>query len=163
MKPHRTHAAFAAFGVVLALAACGGSGSKPAAASGSALAISECMRAHGVSNFPDPIVGPSGSPGMSVSSTPGSSTITVEGVAFSGPAFQSAVKVCKLFGGGSSPPAISESDKLRAVAFARCMRANGVPNFTDPSFPSGAGIARTSRPDGNAPAVKRAAAVCNRG
>ena len=47
-----------------ALAACGGSGSKPNGSIGrygpanSPAALSRCMRANGVSGFPDPIAGP---------------------------------------------------------------------------------------------------------
>lgn len=49
---------------------------------------------------------------------------------------------------------------VSALAFARCMRANGVPNFPDPnpgggfSFPAGAGV------DPYAPAVKAAQTKC---
>jgi len=62
--------ALAALSCAVALAACGGSGSKPTASSSSQLAMSECMRAHGVPNFPDPVKGPSGE-GMPIAQTPG--------------------------------------------------------------------------------------------
>jgi hypothetical protein len=148
----------------LALAACGGSSPKATGSSGdSELATSQCMRAHGVPNFPDPTRGPGGE-GRSVSSSPGSSTVTVEGIPFSGPVFQAAEKACKLFGGGLAPPPISESQKVALFHFAQCMRRNGVPNYPDPVFPAGGGIERPSVPglSRNSPAVMKAAAVCNK-
>ncbi|MGA2926175.1 MAG: hypothetical protein ABSG43_09300 [Solirubrobacteraceae bacterium] len=145
------------------IAACGGSGSKPSASSDPQLAISECMRAHGVTNFPDPTRGPGGE-GMSITATPGSDTLTVEGIAFSGPAFEAAEKVCKLFGGGTSPPPITESQKVAAFQFAQCIRTHGVPDYPDPEFPAGGGIERPDVPGLNrqSPALQRAVAACNK-
>ena len=121
------------------------------------------MRAHGVSNFPDPTAGPDGA-SFSRRASPGSSTVTINGITFTGPAFEAAVRACKLFGGGSGPPPISESQKLADLRFAACMRAHGVPNFPDPTFgPAGHGIGWNYPPGFNrdAPAAKHAAATCN--
>jgi hypothetical protein len=148
----------------LVLAACGGSGSgAKSAASNPQLAASECMRAHGVPNFPDPTKG-AGGEGLSVSIAIGSDTTTVGGIPFSGPVFEAAIKACKFFGGGSSPPAVSESQKLQLFHFAACMRAHGVSNYPDPVFPPGGGIERPdlSGLNLNSPAVQRAIKVCNR-
>jgi hypothetical protein len=164
VSPPHLSPALAAVGCALVLVACGGAGSKPAvAASNPELAISQCMRAHGVPNFPDPTKGPGGV-GMSINSSPGSSTLTVEGIPFSGPAFQAAEKTCKLFGGGTSPPPISESEKIALFHFSQCMRAHGVPDYPDPVFPAGGGIERPSGPgiSKESPAVRQAAAVCHR-
>jgi hypothetical protein len=122
------------------------------------------MRAHGVPNFPDPRRGPSGSMGMTVLMSPGSSTVTVQGVGFSGPIFDAAKKTCGFMsGGGPEPPQASESYKLAAIAFARCMRARGVPNFPDPTFSEGGGVMGGDAPgiDRNAPAVQRASRLCS--
>jgi len=122
------------------------------------------MRAHGVTNFPDPITG-SGGQGFSISATPGSSTLRVNGTTFSGPAFTAAEETCKLFGGGTGPPAVSEKQKVQLVDFARCMRAHGVSGWADPTFPPGGGIEQGGLPnptDRNAPQVMRAAKTCNR-
>ena len=118
------------------------------------------MRSHGVPNFPDPTHG-SGGEGFSVMSRPGS--FTVDGIAFSGPAFEAAVKTCKLFGGGSGPPAISEHQKLTELRFAQCMRAHGIKNFSDPIFPPGGGIERPDTPglNRNSPAFQSAVKACN--
>jgi hypothetical protein len=155
--------ALATLGCAVAITACGGASSKPTISSDAHLALSECMRAHGVPNFPDPTKGPGGE-GMTINQTPGRSTLTVEGIAFTGPAFQAAEKACKLFGGGTAPPAVSESQKLAELQFARCMRKHGVPNFPDPEFPSGGGIMRPAAPglSRNSPAVRHAAAACNK-
>jgi hypothetical protein len=149
----------------LALAACGTSSPKSAGAtSNQQLAQSQCMRAHGVPNYPDPTKGPYGSDGFSITKSAGSDTLTVNGIPFSGPTFEAAEKTCKLFGGGAGPPPISESQKLALFHFSECMRAHGVPNYPDPSFPAGGGIERpqVAGLDENAPSVQRAAAVCNR-
>lgn len=152
---------------VLAIAACGSGASKPTdAASNPQLAISQCMRAHGVPNYPDPTKGPGGE-GFSIDQSVGgnSNTLTVNGIPFSGPAFTAAEKACKLFGGGAAPPPISESQKIALFHFAQCMRKHGVPDYPDPVFPAGGGIERQDVPGVNrdSPAVKQAAAVCNHG
>jgi hypothetical protein len=154
--------------VALTLSACGESGSPHSAASAghknTQLALAECMRAHGVTNFPDPTQGPGGS-GFSISATQGSSTLTVDGVTLAGPTFNSAEKVCKLFGGGTGPPPVSEKQKEQLVSFARCMRAHGVPSWADPTFPAGGGVMAggPSNPsERGSPAVQKAAKTCNR-
>ena len=89
----------------------------------------------------------------------------VDGTTFAGPAFEAAVKTCKLFGGGAAPPPLSASQKQQMVAFAECMRAHGVPNFPDPTFPTGGGVKR-SFPAGvvpSSPAFQRAGKACGRG
>jgi len=69
---------------------------------------------------------------------------------------------------------MSESQKLRALAFAKCMRGHGVPNFPDPTLgPStGAGAALALRGmvfafsgglDPRSPAFRQAAAACGLG
>jgi hypothetical protein len=156
--------ALAAVGCVLALAACGGSGPKSAsAASNPQLKASECMRAHGVPNFPDPTQG-AGGEGLSVSSAVGSDTTTVGGIPFSGPVFEAAIRACKFFGGGSGPPPITESQKLQLFRQAECMRKHGVPNYPDPVFPPGGGIERPGAPGVNvdSPSFQHAIKICNR-
>lgn len=122
------------------------------------------MRAHGVPNYPDPVRGPGGE-GFSISTSPGSSTLTVNGISFSGPAFQAAMKTCKLFGGRGAPPPISESQKQAQLAFAQCIRTHGVPSYPDPRFPAGGGIMRLL-PAGvtpSSPAFQHAVAACGGG
>jgi len=161
--------ALIAIAVTVALCGCGATGqpsgtaTNAASADASAFAMARCMRSHGVTNFPDPTKA-SGGAGFSISAIPGSSTLTVDGTTFEGPAFESAVKACKLFGGGTAPPPITASQKRKAVAFAECIRKHGVPGFPDPTFPAGGGIAQSSGPkiNRNSPAFQRAVAVCNK-
>jgi hypothetical protein len=123
--------------------------------------LAQCMRSHGVPNFPDPRLGTGG---WSIGATAGSSTLTVDGTTFTGPAFESAVKTCKLFGGGSGPPPVTAAQKRKAVAFAECMRKHGVPNYPDPTFPAGGGIAQSGGAGMNrrSPSFQAAVAVCNK-
>jgi len=116
------------------------------------------MRSHGVPNFPDP----NAAGGFSINGSPDSSTMTIDGTTFGGPAFEAAVKACKLFGGGTAPPPVSASQKKNALTFAHCMRTHGVPNFPDPTFPAGGGIA-VKVPNGldrSSPTFTEARATC---
>jgi hypothetical protein len=148
---------------VTALAGCGSTNSSGTTTNAAAaLTLAQCMRSHGVANFPDP--GSGG--GFSVSGSPGSATLTIDGTAFSGPVFESAVKACKLFGGRTSPPPLTASQKQHLLDFAQCMRTHGVPGFPDPTFPSSGGANRSSLPAGlnpSSPAFQRAARACGRG
>jgi hypothetical protein len=47
-------------------------------------------------------------------------------------------------------------------AFARCMRAHGVPNYPDPVFPVGGVWNVEMRPDRSSPALQRVVRACNR-
>jgi hypothetical protein len=127
-RSHVLSVALAAVGCTLTLTACGSSGqSNSGAASrgqGDGIRFADCMRSHGVPNFPDP-----GGGGGKIQITPGS------GINPQSPAFQSARTACaKLLPGGGPPtgPA-SESRKLALLKLARCMRAHGVPTFPDPT------------------------------
>jgi hypothetical protein len=146
-----------------ALAACGSS--KPGARHqhtdgyNRQYAAARCMRAHGVSSFPDPQPGG----GFSVGQTPGNTALTVDGITFSGPAFTRADKVCNPLGLNGGRPAISEQQKETLIAFAQCMRRHGLKQWADPTFPPGGGI----MPGGGAynrndPKVESTAATCNK-
>jgi hypothetical protein len=159
-------------GCAMAMVACGGSspsvgavGATTATGNASPFALSKCMRTHGVAKFPDPTMG-SGGAGLSISRSIGSLALTVDGVTFNGPAFQAAEKACKQYlpGGGGPPPPLTTRQKQAALANAHCMRAHGVPNFPDPTFPAGGGIAIRIGPGVNAqsPAFQRAASECGR-
>ncbi|MGH2892704.1 MAG: hypothetical protein ACRDPM_05470 [Solirubrobacteraceae bacterium] len=123
---------------VLCVAACGGAsgqsgatGTNARADANQALKFANCMRANGVPKFPDP------SSGGGLHIAPGS------GLDPQSPAFQAAQKACgKLLpGGGPGAHKPTKAQFLAALAFARCMRAHGLPHFPDPlsSFPAGSG------------------------
>jgi hypothetical protein len=106
-------------------AACGGgSGTDPSASRGSnsadkAVAYADCMRAHGVTNYPDP-----GSSGISNAGT---------GIDFGSATFQSARAKCSKL--SPMPPIdthATEQQIRQAVESATCMRDHGFPSFPDP-------------------------------
>jgi hypothetical protein len=86
------------------------------------LAFSECMRSHGVPNFPDP------STGGGIHITQGS------GINPFSPAFKAARVDCeKLLPGGGRRPGVTEQQKEQMVRTSECMRAHGVTGFPDPT------------------------------
>jgi hypothetical protein len=159
----------------LGIAACGSSsnGASKNTAKGylQALAFANCMRAHGVSNYPDPTSSPGGGVELSIGSNSGVDT--------EAPAFQSAQRSCKhlLPGGGpgSGPP--SPQAMAQMLQVSECMRAHGISGFPDPttkppSNPSdysgvmghnGAWLAIPNSIDPTSPAFNQAAAACNFG
>ena len=147
----------------LAIAACGssGTGQSAAAASGAPspaahadfLKVSECMRAHGVSNFPDP--GPNG--GIQINSSSGLNPQS--------PTFQSAMNTCSklLPGGGPGNHPIPEAQRLKLIAMSQCMRTHGVPSFPDPQFQGGGvriGFGAKSGINPQSPAFQQAQKEC---
>jgi hypothetical protein len=102
------------------------SSQNPAAA---AYAYARCMRSHGVTNFPDP----------KVSVSPGHAAVgfAVSPSETGSPHFKSADKACS----GILPAPVSpaqqraqeQAHKQALLAFATCMRTNGVHGFPDPN------------------------------
>lgn len=81
------------------------------------------MRSHGVPNFPDPTSGSGVKIGPDAGINPTS------------PAFRSAQQACKrYFSRFPTPGTMSASERSRAFAFAKCMRAHGQPDFPDPTI-----------------------------
>lgn len=113
----------------MAIAACGSSGTSPAAAGSNraaqGIAFADCMRSHGVPNFPDPSAG-----GGGVQIPVGS------GINPLSPAFQSAQHACAtlLPGGGPGSRHPSERRKTELLQISECMRRHGVSGFPDPTL-----------------------------
>jgi hypothetical protein len=103
------------------LTACGGGGSSTAAGSTpyqKTLAYAQCMRSHGEPDFPDP-----GSQGQ----------FQFGQVDIRSPQYLSANKTCAhLLPTYTVTPAQRQHDLNRALNFAACVRAHGVPSFPDP-------------------------------
>src|SRR5579875_3620509 len=131
-KKGRPRVVTALMAVALVAAACSksppttgaGAGSAPSTGAGGTVAraveFSQCMRAHGVSGFPDP---------------DSSGQLTIDGVVngtdldLNAPSFQQALGACK----GLEPPGFmgttrTAQQQQAALGFAQCMRANGVPD-----------------------------------
>jgi len=85
--------------------------------------FSECMRKHGVTNFPDP----NGQGVISISSG--------MGIDPQSPKFQSARTACdKLLPNGGKPtPAQQAQAQQQMLAYSACMRSHGIKDFPDPS------------------------------
>ena len=125
-------AALASIAMVVLISACGSSA--PAGTNGAnsttanaqkAVKFAECMRSNGVSEFPDP--GASGK-------------FTIDGVVNgssldpSAPAFKQALRACEnLEPAGFMGSRRSPQEQEAALKFAQCIRANGVPDFSDPT------------------------------
>jgi hypothetical protein len=141
----------AVLGCALLASACGGSPpaasvaqlgttttSRPAKGSsndnGSPLAYAQCMRAHGVPDFPDP----NAQGGFAFAGGPKSDLNP------NSPAFQQANEDCQKFtpstgpGSGPSPAQIAQA-QAQALEFSKCMRSHGVADFPDPVFHAGGG------------------------
>lgn len=169
-RRHRFSAPLAAAGCVLAIAGCGSSGHHASASSHVAtrLAFSECMRGHGVTDFPDPGAGGGG--------------INIAGTSInpSSPAFRAAQARCQKLapGGGPASRQATEQQKKSLDAVSLCMRAHGVTGFPDPTttppsnrqdYSLSEGVADNlfllvpNTIDVNTPAFQHAAKACNFG
>jgi uncharacterized protein YceK len=144
------------------LGGCGGttrtSAQAPSAGTAGALAFSECMRAHGVSGFPDPGAAPNGAADMIGGiAIPSSIDLQAPVVAAALHACQSIISRAITRQGR---PAITAQLKAKLIAQAQCMRNHGIP-VQDPNFPSGGGISFTDAGfNPQSPAYVRAQAVC---
>ncbi len=103
------------------------SGPSPQGAATAAFAFSHCMRAHGVSDFPDP----------QVTTSPGQTKIAIRAVAKDNgsPQFKAAQQACQhlLPGPQNESPAQRQAHARALLAFARCLRNHGIANFPDPN------------------------------
>jgi len=137
-------AVIAAAVLVLLAAACGGSPTSPTspasssspASSPSAVAYSQCMRSHGVPNYPDPSNGslPKGDAqafGVSASVFSAAQSTCHHLLPDAG-SFQEQASQCTL--AGDCPPAVVQQMMTSDRKFAQCMRSHGVPNWPDPTL-----------------------------
>jgi hypothetical protein len=124
------------------------------------VAYSQCMRSHGVPEFPEPTEGH-----LLVHSSDHDGQVT--GVNPQSSQFQAAQKVCgKLMPEGGTPsPAQQARAQESALKFSQCMRTHGVPDFPDPTF-SGGAVKMTLKAGGangidpNSPQFKAAQKTC---
>lgn len=133
------------------LAACGSSiapGGPSTYAQG--LRYATCMRSHGVSSYPDPAAG-------------GSAGGTAVPIDERSPAFRGALKACApLHPGARMPAAVNAAQRAGMIAFARCLRGHGVPDYPDPRFgPGGHGIEEpVLGAQADSPAFRHAVSTC---
>jgi hypothetical protein len=115
--------AVAVIACTVAIAACASSGRSSngsgASSRSGGIAFADCMRAHGIANFPD---------------SSGGGIQIPDAINPQSPRVQSAQKLClKLLpSGGPDGGQASESQKLHMLGMSECMRKHGVPTFPDP-------------------------------
>ncbi len=130
----------------------GGGGSGSAQLASKAVAYANCMRAHGVSGYPDPKVSVHGN------------EVSVAVAAKPGPHFNSAQQACRKLlpsGGPSSQsaPQLSSEEQSQVLKLIVCMRSHGVPNLPDPTF-SGGGAHLPESVNTHSPVFKSAEQAC---
>jgi len=150
------------------IAGCGGGAhaSSPTKVMSAALHYADCMRSHGVPDFPDPN-GQGEFRIQPVQVHNGVRTVSQDLVS-SSPAFQTAQRVCGSFGsaGRQVTPAQEKQEFRLTLEAAECMRANGVPNYPDPKWLDGS-IDANYNPsldiNPSSPAFVKAAKKCGHG
>ena len=139
-------AIIATAGLALLAAACSGSPSSTAAggspnagdslSSPSAVSYSNCMRSHGVPNYPDPSDGQlpkGGAQAFGVSSSVFSEAQSAcHSLLPNVGSFQEQASQCTL--SGDCPPAVVQQMMATDRKFAQCMHSHGVPNWPDPTI-----------------------------
>ena len=117
------------------------------------LSYAECMRVHGLPNFPDP-------------TRSGGGIHFNQGADSNSPQFSSANNNCKHLlpdDGGMPTAAQVAAETTKLLEQARCIRAHGVPNFPDPKIISNShqfGIELPSASILNSPQFKAAQKAC---
>ena len=141
-RAQRPRAALALTATAALISACGssapatGSGANnPATNHAKAVKFAACMRANGVSAFPDP----SAAGNFTIEQVANGSSLNTNA-----PAFKQAIRTCKpLEPSGFTGTKRTSQQQSAALKIAECIRANGVPDFPDPD-PNGP-IIDTSR------------------
>jgi hypothetical protein len=119
----------AAVAMIFAAAACSSSspstpdaGSSPVTTA-QLVEFAQCMRSHGIKNFPDPVNG-----GFSFSG------VGADSVDPNSPAFQAAKAACiHLVPGEAQRPKVTAQDLAAGDKLATCMHSHGFPAFPDPT------------------------------
>lgn len=151
-----TAAMAALIGLALLTAGCGGSNGPGVAGSGSNqaqfVAYAQCMRSHGVADFPDPTTPPGGGVAFSIHGGPASDLNP------NNPTLKAANQACRTLLPGGQPAPLQPSPKIAAeLRWARCLRSHGVPSFPDPN---GRGAFDSSKFDPTSPAFQTAGKAC---
>lgn len=146
---------------VATLTAAAASAASPALASNAptpdAAKYAQCMRAHGVPDFPDPVNG-----GFQITSGPGSDLDP------GSPQFAAADTACKAYSAEDQARGATADPQAQAAAlkYSACMRSHGLPDFPDPVFVGGS-IRETVRAgsglDPNSPQFVAAQKACSTG
>lgn len=142
---------------VLGAAACGNGSSKSSASSTSATSFmrqavkfAQCMRAHGVTNFPDP------------PASGGAFPINRAGIDQNSSTYQTAAQACQRYApAGETDPNQQAQAQTQQLKFARCMRKHGITNFPEGNNGRGQQSINQYGIDPNSPAFKAANKACS--
>jgi hypothetical protein len=112
--------------------------SSATSASASGLAYSQCMRAHGIKNFPDP----NSSGGIGIGPSSGANP--------NSPQFQAAEQACHSLAPSGVSPAQQAQNYASELKYAHCMQTHGIPGFPDPPAPGSAPNSQSNSGSANA-------------
>jgi hypothetical protein len=146
------------------LGACGGAAhaNAPSKVMSAALAYANCMRSHGVPDFPDPNRQGEFQLRPSVRVENGRPA-PVGDLLSNSPAFTAAERACGSFGsaGRQVTAAHEEQAFQKELRAAACIRASGVPSYPDPKLVDGSiDLEFNGRFNPDSPAFQRAARKC---
>ncbi len=114
-----------------------------------ALKYSQCMRSHGVSDFPDPDAN-------------GGFNLNASNVELNSPTFQAAQRTCQKYMSAGAPSVRQAAQDLAdLLRYAKCMRAHGVLNYPDPTAGDPPGFHFPPNFDLTSPSVVAADRVCH--
>jgi hypothetical protein len=137
-------AGVAHLGSTTSTTAASGSGSTGSGKNGGLLAYSQCMRSHGLPDFPDP-----NSQGVIEGKSSSASGGNASDLNPNSPTYQAAQKACQKYASVGTTPADQAQQLAQALKYAACMRSHGVTDFPDPTVVngqiefSGSGIGRS--------------------
>lgn len=121
-----------------------------------AVAYVDCMRSHGIVNFPDPTS--SGQINVDFARGGKDGSPSSGGIDRTSPQYLSADQTCRhLLPGGLPTPAQAQRDLARELRFAQCMRSHGITSYPDPT---NANVVHLLGVDQNSPQFRRAQRVC---
>lgn len=126
-----------------------------------ALAYANCMRSHGVPDFPDP--NGQGEFQLRPVIVENGRTTSIADLIPSSPAFQGAERVCGRFGSAGRQVTAAQEEQAfqQELAAAGCMRSNGVPGYPDPKLIDGSiDLEFNGKFNPDSPAFQRAATKC---
>jgi hypothetical protein len=131
-----------------------GNASTGSTKSGGLLAYSQCMRAHGLPDFPDP-----NSQGAIVIHQSSASGGNAKEFNPNSPTYQAAQKACQKYASGGTTPADQAQQLKQALKYSACMRSHKVTTFPDPTVVNGQ-ISFSGSGIGRSPHYQSANAAC---
>jgi hypothetical protein len=119
-----------------------------------AIRFSQCMRAHGITGYPDPKEA-GGQISISMRITPGSDLNPHS------PRYQAAQSACKAFRPfGNMTAAQKAAANVKALKYSQCMRSHGISSYPDPNGQGTISVAAGPGIDPTSPLFQRAQHAC---